>query len=342
MMKYGLLKTGSYNIGDEIQCIASKRFLPHIDYYVNREYTDKFVSNNNEKVKLIMNHWWLHQNKHFPPSKCLVPLYVSFHLKYPLRTAEFLKKDVKEHFKKYEPIGCRDTGTASFLKKNGIDAYFSGCLTTTLLPNQSLKNKFISDYILCVDVPDKILKEIRKRTNKRVVVISRHQQICLSREQRMKLAYFTLFLYHNAACVITIALHAAILSTAFQTPVCVIDNGDYERSTRFEGLEKLFNNVRIDDFIKHPEVYDINNPPSNPSTYVAIRDKLVKRCKDFTGYDSNQPTLGDDYNPILDIAEIMPFDKKNTRNAVMYLEKKDVIKSFVDRIILRKQRYDFI
>ena len=35
-------------------------------------------------------------------------------------------------FKQHEPIGCRDEYTAEALRKKGIDAYFSGCLTLTL------------------------------------------------------------------------------------------------------------------------------------------------------------------------------------------------------------------
>ena len=167
MTKYGLLKTGSYNIGDEIQCIATTRFLPQVDVLVNREYTDLFKSDGRDKVKLIMNHWWLHQNKHFPPADSIDPLFVSFHLKHSLRTIKFLRGGVLEYFQAHEPIGCRDNGTAEFLKSNGIRAYFSGCLTTTLLPNPLLKHKYVDDYILCVDAPEVVVNAVRNRTDKK-------------------------------------------------------------------------------------------------------------------------------------------------------------------------------
>lgn len=43
-MKYGILKVTSFNIGDEIQCIAAKRFLPQVDYSIQREHVKQFRS----------------------------------------------------------------------------------------------------------------------------------------------------------------------------------------------------------------------------------------------------------------------------------------------------------
>lgn len=175
-MKYGLLTTASYNIGDEIQCLAAYRFLPRVDYLIHRERTDKFQSV--EPVFTIMNHWWLWDSKHFPPSVSISPLYVSFHLQYRLRNDKFMSKKTIAHFKRHEPIGCRDKGTADFLKGKGIDAYFSGCMTTTLLPNPRLKHKYLDDYILCVDVPQNVVNAIKQRTDKKVICIEREQNVC--------------------------------------------------------------------------------------------------------------------------------------------------------------------
>lgn len=38
MVKYALFSYSTENIGDEIQSIAASRFLPQIDYYINRVY----------------------------------------------------------------------------------------------------------------------------------------------------------------------------------------------------------------------------------------------------------------------------------------------------------------
>ena len=73
--KYGVIKYSSINIGDEVQSVAAMRFLPQIDYYVQRERIDQFKSDSGEKVKLIMNAWWMWDYAHFPPSKDIEPLF---------------------------------------------------------------------------------------------------------------------------------------------------------------------------------------------------------------------------------------------------------------------------
>ena len=36
-VKYALYKYSTENIGDEIQSIAARRFLPQVDYYIDRD-----------------------------------------------------------------------------------------------------------------------------------------------------------------------------------------------------------------------------------------------------------------------------------------------------------------
>lgn len=131
-MKYALMRyesfNGDFNIGDYIQSIAAEQYLPKIDFLISRERLDCYTG---ENAKLIMNGWFMHEAKHWPPAKSIIPLFVSFHLNseaYPLLQD---KKSV-EYFKQYEPIGCRDYDTVSILEKYGIKAYFTGCLTLTI------------------------------------------------------------------------------------------------------------------------------------------------------------------------------------------------------------------
>ena len=51
--KFGILKYSSINIGDEVQSVAAMRFIPQINYYVQRERVDQFKAKNGEKVKLL-------------------------------------------------------------------------------------------------------------------------------------------------------------------------------------------------------------------------------------------------------------------------------------------------
>ena len=338
-MKYGLLTTSSVNIGDEVQSIATLRFLPHIDYVIHRERTNKFKTD--LKVLCIMNNWWLWEKNSFPPSDSIQPLFVSFHLQYRLRNSAFMSSKVIDYFKRNEPIGCRDIGTANFLKQYGINAYFSGCLTSTLLPNKKLKDKFIHDYILCVDVPEDIVDTIKKKTSKKVLCIGRHQNICLTTSQRFQLAKLTLFLYHNASCVVTVALHAALPSTAFDTPVCVIAREGEDFKSRFEGLESCFNMYTAEDLLSK-ELYNFDDPPNNPNVIDSIREPLIQRCKEFTQFDRNRSVFDDIYNPLFDFARLTPYDEESIKKAFYFIGRKDLLKLLFDRFIHGKNRHDYL
>ncbi|HQP90223.1 MAG TPA: polysaccharide pyruvyl transferase family protein [Bacteroidales bacterium] len=130
--KFALLKykayNGLFNIGDYIQSLAAKQFLPKVDILLNREELDCY---DGDYVKLIMNGWFLHEKEHWPPSEKIIPFFISFHLN---STAYLIldKSNIIEYFKKYEPIGCRDYETSKRLFEKGIKTYFSGCLTLTL------------------------------------------------------------------------------------------------------------------------------------------------------------------------------------------------------------------
>ena len=55
-MKYGLiLNKNNLNIGDDIQAFATARFLPQVDYFIDREYMDDFRPEEDEPVAVIMN-----------------------------------------------------------------------------------------------------------------------------------------------------------------------------------------------------------------------------------------------------------------------------------------------
>ena len=130
-MKNGLMLVGTVkviNIGDYIQAVASEQFFDHIDTYVERERLDEYKG---EPIKMIMNGWYMHEPKHWPPAKNINPLFVAFHVN-SLAKDSLLAPESINYLKKYEPIGCRDLGTVDLLKSKGINAYFSACMTLTL------------------------------------------------------------------------------------------------------------------------------------------------------------------------------------------------------------------
>lgn len=136
MSKFGLLiasPIGSYkNIGDYIQSLAALQFMPKDSKYdfIEREKLSEY--DDGEKVKCIMNAWYIWHPEYWPPKEMTIdPLLTSIHIS-PLIADKMLAGEGKEYFIKHGPVGCRDTGTLEILEKNGIPSFFSGCLTLTL------------------------------------------------------------------------------------------------------------------------------------------------------------------------------------------------------------------
>lgn len=118
------------NIGDYVQSIAQRQFLSDKKTcYVEIEELSSFKSD--EKVNVIMNGWFMHNPKAFPPSDSINPLFISFHLTPPAEK-DFFTPQTIEYLKKHEPIGTRDSMTAEMMKRHGIESYLSSCLTLTL------------------------------------------------------------------------------------------------------------------------------------------------------------------------------------------------------------------
>jgi len=69
-MKFGLVVCSSTdNFGDDILSYASYRFLPKVDYIIDRENADTFIPDSKEAVSAIFNGWFLHNKFNWPPSE---------------------------------------------------------------------------------------------------------------------------------------------------------------------------------------------------------------------------------------------------------------------------------
>jgi len=127
-LMYYLAKDGKWkNIGDYIQSVAANQFM-HATKLIERE---DLCDYHGEKLKVVLNGWFMHYPKRFPPSEDIVPLFLSFHLR-PNVAKRLLTEKTVAYMKRYEPIGCRDMGTVEILERAGVKAYLSNCLTLTL------------------------------------------------------------------------------------------------------------------------------------------------------------------------------------------------------------------
>jgi len=310
--KYGLLKYETRNLGDEIQSLSARKFLPRVDIYVDREHLNSIKSD--EKIKLIMNGWFMHKPENWPPSQDIYPLFISFHIS-PRCSKEMTSPKFIEYFKKYEPIGCRDYYTRALLRSKGVDAYFSGCLTLTLDRRTSKR----SNEILIADldekainaIPPDILTEatilthfshplIRKlvklaKGNKTVHAfmkktklsypldrfVTRFSAKMLGRGKKFKEAEKLLDRYARAKLVITSRLHCALPRVAFNAPVIFVHEN--LEDLRFGGLLEYLRSYSLKEFIERVHEIDWDNLPKNlnRNKLRKLRRNLIKTCEEF-------------------------------------------------------------
>lgn len=298
MIKYGLFCYDTENIGDEVQSIAARRFLPRVDYYIPRDEIDKFAYKSSDSVKIIMNGWYTHKPENWPPKNPAIhPLLISIHVEQEAlegRAAKaFISEESKSFLKKYGPVGARNLPTLEFFKKNGIDAYFSGCVTLTLNPDKNIKKQ---DFVLAVDVSQKVLSEMKKRTKRPIIEINTVRAEQFTTEEKFSICEYWLFLYQSAHAVVTERLHCMLPCLALGTPVLAISGRD---PNRYAGLIDLTNHMTEKEFIDGKK-YNLDNPPANPKDYLKIRKTIEKRCKEYTNYDSGRSFLnGKSQNELL-------------------------------------------
>lgn len=255
-MKYAALSYSTKNIGDEIQTIAAKKFLPTIDYFVDRD--DLKNAQLAEQTKIILNGWFLGQPSNWPPNEKFDPLFISFHVTHKNGCRNyFSQKSFLNYIKNYEPIGCRDISTLNFLKSLGIECYFSGCLTLTLENPSLIRN----DKIYFVDPIHNIPMEEMKRLISRIVpkhlqseveIISHWDNRIIPDTPMSKLSFAEQLLkkYATAKLVITSRLHCALPCIAFNTPVYFMDIGynALDDRNRFEGLLNYVETIKCEEY----------------------------------------------------------------------------------------------
>lgn len=291
-MKFGLvLNKGTDNIGDDIQSYAAMRFLPSVDYVIDREGMDTFESNG-ERVKAIMNGWYMYNKSNWPPSESIDPLWVSVHISkndYFGIGERFLDGLGGEYLKYYAPIGARDVSTLELLRKKGIPAYLSGCLTLTL-PKVAETEK--TDKVILVDVDLESEQVIRAAYPHQNYVKITHTVDAtsyreLSLQERLSGVEALLKRYQNAKCVITSRLHCALPCLALETPVLLIYKGEY--APRMQSFLKLLHYSEAGELKEKILEFDLKHPKENGRDYLETRNNLISVCEEFLKNDGKEP-----------------------------------------------------
>ena len=299
-MKYGVVyHRFTQNFGDDIQAYAGARFLPRVDYAIDREEIDTFNRITDDYVCAILGAWWMWKKWNWPPSSNLIPLPVGFHV-----TRRGVKKDAspivdecfegrgKDYFDAYGPVGCRDQQTLEMFQGKGIDSYFSGCITLTLpqMP-QTKENK---SYICLVDLKPPVVKKIKellKNTDTEIKVMTHdcdYRDGKATWEERSKKVEEYLTIYQNAKCVITRRLHVTLPCLAMETPVVWV-LGKPTFPLRVTPYKDWVHRAREEEIMNGDWDDFISDPKENPKDYLKYREELIKKAQNFIHDNQEKP-----------------------------------------------------
>lgn len=161
----------------------------------------------------------------------LRPIFVAFHL----NRTQALTPEAIEYLRAHGPIGCRDWTTVDLLLSAGVDAFFTGCLTTTVNAVFPERQKAARDVVAAIDVPAGSVKAKRQVETVTHLVESWHR---VSPAEGLRNADELLRTYQDRYHrIVTSRLHSYLPATSLGVPVTFRPNvpGD----VRFAGLDGM-------------------------------------------------------------------------------------------------------
>lgn len=239
-MKYGVLSyerkalslngRDAQNMGDWVQTMAMESLFREMGM---KDYL--FVSRNDaayydgEEVRVVVNGYHSlfprlgYKTETFPVSSKIEPVFLSMHFH-----DRCIPEEIKNQWVKYGPVGCRDEETLENLKRNGVPAYLSGCVTALFprrTPDSARQNK-----VIVVDVSEELLSYIPEHIKDcaeyrtQLFPITRREGEAMMTAEESRVSYGRakeLLEYYrdNASLVITSRLHVASPCMAMGIPV---------------------------------------------------------------------------------------------------------------------------
>ena len=152
-----------------------------------------------------------------------------------------------------QPIGARDGATYSYLRDYGIDTVYTGCLSLTLTREWERLNEPAADAaVLVVPKYESDIATIQTMLppaiaqDAQLVQIHMHDEDRNDTQWRLIRAWELMHLYGTARLVLTSALHAALPSIAYDTPIIFVhDLHRFYNDARFTGLSEVFPIVKL-------------------------------------------------------------------------------------------------
>jgi len=241
----------SPNIGDNFQTLTTKKVLEGLWYTI--KYVDRDAKDTNDQKTIFINGYYSPKtikNLNLEFSENTNVIFHNIHLAWDNGRVDFLRNsflkndNIYKTFKRFQPVGARDQGTADLLSSVWIDAINNECITLLMekrTPEQekNAKKLILVDVDEFVPIPKWYKKEdIEYKTQ----VYSQWEE--LSNKEKLELSQEILKYYkNNAKLMITSRFHCAMPCIAMWIPVIFF--GD-KRSGRCHWLKKY---IQFYDYI---------------------------------------------------------------------------------------------
>jgi lipopolysaccharide biosynthesis glycosyltransferase len=170
----------------------------------------------------------------FPYHPNLRPIFISVHVNRP----EMLTPEAIDYLRTYGPVGCRDWPTVDLLLSAGVDAFFSGCLTTTVdavfRPTSAVPR--VDSRVAVIDAPPAAAADVRGVTE--IVSHGGHEVRLAGLAEGVRAAIALLERYQtHYGHVVTGRLHSYLPATSLGLPVTFVPAQPAD--PRFDGLWDL-------------------------------------------------------------------------------------------------------
>lgn len=191
-------------------------------------------------------------NELFHISSNIIPIFLSISM-----TEIDLTEDQVSFFKKYEPIGCRDSQTYHTMQKYGINSYLAGCLVATF-PN---RRETTPKKILFSDVPKFVEKYIPDDKKKDISFIK--QELLLSElpagvsPKEYATCIFNEY-QENACLVVSSRFHSAVLALALGIPFILINETYTYRFSWLKGMPNYYTKANVSQIDWEPLPVDFS------------------------------------------------------------------------------------
>ncbi|MDO1559004.1 polysaccharide pyruvyl transferase family protein [Brevundimonas sp. 2R-24] len=266
----------SENAGDAIQSLAALRFLPRVDFLLDRESLDVPWGGAPGSVKVVGNGWYAHDPERWPPAPEIELLPISMHFS-PRALDGFFSEKNRDWWRSLpHKVGARDLFTLEAVQARGVEAYFSGCLTLTLTAKTA---GLASGRIILCDVSEAVRRHVERKSGLPVEVITHAQSSRTEITTKLADAERLLATYAGAAAVVTTRIHAALPCLALGTPVFLIN--DAEDNYRFSGLADFLHYGSEAELLSGAAKFSLNGETENSTHHLAVRGELERATSNF-------------------------------------------------------------